>query len=285
MKRRIFRIKVHLRRFARRHPWLTFTIRSFMIFSAAFGGAYGFISGSRVEGSGYDPHAFAIGASFLFALACVGLATLSFRLRWVRQKMKKLALHNEALADRNWELQEAEQRARSLFESQGDLILLRDRDGRITFVNDAYCELAELPREKLVGSRFALTVLEQGDATIETSGTKVHDQKIATALGARWIAWREGLVRSDASAPSEMQSVGRDVTDRTDTERALGEARDHADAANRAKSRFLAMASHEIRTPLNGIIGMSGLLLDTPLTPEQTTYPGRSRPPATRCCR
>jgi PAS domain S-box-containing protein len=272
MKRRIFRIKVHLRRFARRHPWLTFTIRSFMIFSAAFGGAYGFISGSRVEGSGYDPHAFAIGASFLFALACVGLATLSFRLRWVRQKMKKLALHNEALADRNWELQEAEQRARSLFESQGDLILLRDRDGRITFVNDAYCELAELPREKLVGSRFALTVLEQGDATIETSGTKVHDQKIATALGARWIAWREGLVRSDASAPSEMQSVGRDVTDRTDTERALGEARDHADAANRAKSRFLAMASHEIRTPLNGIIGMSGLLLDTPLTPEQITY-------------
>jgi PAS domain S-box-containing protein len=268
----VFRIKIRIRRFERRHPRLTFVVRSFMIFSAAFGGAYGFIAGSRSEGSGYDPHAFAIGASFLFAIACVALATLSIRLRWMRKRMRKIALHNEALADRNWELKEAEERARSLFESQDDLIVLRDAAGSITFVNDAYCELAELPRSALIGSRFALNVLEQGDTALDVNGTRIHDQKIATALGPRWIAWREGLVRTDAGSPAEMQCVGRDVTDRTETERALGEARDHADAANRAKSRFLAMASHEIRTPLNGIIGMSGLLLDTPLTPEQMTY-------------
>jgi len=269
---RTFRIKLRLRRFGRRHPWLTFTLRSLMIFSVVFGAAYGFIAGSRTENSGYDPHAFAIGVAFLFAIACVALAAFSFRLRMLRKKMRSVALHNEALADRNWELQEAEQRARRLFESQGDLIVLRDAEGRITFVNDAYCELAQMPRASLIGTAFAFDVLEQGDTALEPNGTRMHDQRIEGPLGPRWIAWREGLVRNDAGEPAEMQSVGRDVTDRTESERALAEARDLADAGSRAKSRFLAMASHEIRTPLNGIIGMSGLLMDTPLTPEQTTY-------------
>jgi PAS domain S-box-containing protein len=269
---RFFRIRLHLRRFARRHRWLIGSIRSLVVFSAAFGGAYGFIVASRRENSGYDPNAFAVGASFLFAIACVGLATLSIRLRFLRKKMRKLALHNEALADRNWELQEAEQRARGQFESQSDLIVIRDADARITFVNDAYCQMAERPREALIGSRFAFQVLEQGDGARDPNGTRIHDQQIATRLGPKWIAWREGLVRSDAGQPAELQCVGRDVTDRTETERALAEARDLANAANHAKSRFLAMASHEIRTPLNGIIGMSSLLLDTPLTPEQSTY-------------
>ena len=266
----LVRFKLSLRRFSRRHPWISFSVRSFCILSATFGGAYGFITGSR--SADYDPNNFAIGASFLFAIACLALVTVSMRLRFLRQKMRKIALHNEVMADRNWELQEAEERARSLFESQGDLIVLRDADDRITFVNDAYCELARKPRTELIGSRFHLPVLEQGDSAIEPNGTRIHDQKIETALGPRWVAWREALVRFDAGAPAEMQFVGRDVTDRAETERALSDARDQADAANRAKSRFLAMASHEIRTPLNGIIGMSSLLLDTNLSPEQMTY-------------
>ena len=152
------------------------------------------------------------------------------------------------------------------------MIVRRDADGRITYVNDAFCALAGRARDELVGTAFTLPVLEQGATAHAADGTRIHDQKIAADAGARWIAWREVMVRSAALPGAEMQSVGRDVTDRVQAERALADARDQAETANRAKSRFLAMVSHEVRTPLNGILGMADLLRDTTLTPEQTTY-------------
>jgi len=152
------RFKLRIRRFARRHPLLTTIVRSFFIFSATFGGAYGFIAGSRSENSGYDANAFAIGASFLFALACLALATLSIRLRFLSRRLRKIALHNEALVDRNWELQEAEERARSLFEQQGDLIVMRDlmATGKLTPVIDKRYSLHEVPAAiQYLGERHA----------------------------------------------------------------------------------------------------------------------------------
>ena len=215
-----------------------------MIFSAAFGGAYGFVTGSRSENSGYDPARLrdrrelpvrarlrrAGDAEHAAALACA-------------RSCARSPLHNEALADRNWELKEAEERARSLFEQQGDLIVMRDRQRPHHLRQRRLLRSwPSRPREALIGTRFNFEVLEQGDSAIESNGTRIHDQKIATRARRALDRLARGLVRSDAGQPAELQCVGRDVTDRTETERALSEARDQADAANRAKSRFLAMA-------------------------------------------
>ena len=220
----------------------------------------------------YDPSSFAIGIAGLFAMLCGIMLMVMARNSRLRAELRAAKLRCEELADFTWELKEAEARAASLLEAQGDLIVRRDDEGRITYANDAFCALAGQSREALRGTTATLPVLEQGEISVLPDGTRVHDQKIETAGGPRWLAWRETVVFMEASGSGEVQSVGRDVTERTETGRALAEARDAAEAANRAKSRFLAMVSHEIRTPLNGILGMTGLLLDTPLTAEQTAY-------------
>ena len=216
----------------------------------------------------YDLTSYAIGGALLVAVCAV--IAFAFLRRASAAAMRALEARIEELSDRNWELRESEERARGLLEAQGDVIVRRDSSGRITYASDAFCALVDKTRAALIGSTLQLPVLEQGPVMVQPDGTRVHDQKIACGSAARWIAWREVAVRGEMA--TEVQSVGRDVTSRAEAERVLGLARDQAETANRAKSRFLAMVSHEIRTPLNGMLGMADLLLDTPLTPEQLTY-------------
>jgi PAS domain S-box-containing protein len=251
-------------------------VRAAVILSMSFAAAFGFLSGMRISAASYDPNLFAVGAAALFGAACGLIGILISIRRDLKAQTRELQERVEDLSDRNWELKEAEERARSFLEAQGDLIVRRDGGGRITYVNDAYCALVGLPRDELLGCTFVPAASETEKAALGADGTRAYDQKIVGADGPRWIAWREVVVRPPGQTPvrggTEVQSVGRDVTDRVEAERALCEARDQAEAASRAKSRFLAMVSHEVRTPLNGIIGMADLLLDTALTPEQTTY-------------
>jgi PAS domain S-box-containing protein len=249
---------------------LSLVVRALAITSMSFAAAFGFLSGATAPGAHYDPYAFAIGVAALFGAACGGMGILLSRVRQMKAELRGLEGRLDEAEDRHWEFKESQERAKSFFEAQGDVIVRRDGKGAITYANDAFCALAGRPREALLNTDFALPLEAQGETTTLADGTRVYDQKIAAAGGARWIAWREVTVRSDHV--SEMQSVGRDVTDRVSAERALADARDQAEAANRAKSRFLAMVSHEIRTPLNGILGMADLLGDTALAPEQATY-------------
>ncbi|MEO5358164.1 MAG: response regulator [Nitrospirae bacterium YQR-1] len=160
-------------------------------------------------------------------------------------------------------------------------VIITDIDGKIDFINPKFCEVTGYSRQEVTGKnpRF----LQSGKTSPEVyanlwetiragetwQGELLNKRKNGNYY---WNSITVSPIKDADGTITHYLSVNEDITQRKEVEEALRKAKEASEVANRAKSEFLANMSHEIRTPMNAIIGMSGLVLDTPLQPEQKEY-------------
>ena len=172
------------------------------------------------------------------------------------------------------ELQRQKQYYQSLLEVSPTAIVTTDPDHKVTSWNPAAETLFGYAREEAVGRNVDSLVAnteavhdeavqvnrqteEAGEVRLTTRRTRKDGSLVDVDVRAAPIRVGGELVG--------LYALYHDISE-------LQRAREQAEAATQAKSAFLAMMSHEIRTPMNAVIGMTGLLMDTELTPEQRSY-------------
>ena len=163
-----------------------------------------------------------------------------------------------------------------------DRIWLKDAHGVYLLSNPAHQRQHGLSQQQIVGKtapelfgdRYG-TGYREADLLAMASPTPLvyEDRLVNRETGAvQYYELVKVAMRDEGGRCTGLLGIARDITARKQTEADLIAARDAADAGHRAKAEFLANMSHEIRTPMNAVIGMSDLLLQTPLTAQQQEF-------------
>ena len=178
-------------------------------------------------------------------------------------------------------LLDSETRFRLLVQNASDLISVIDDDGSLRYVSPSAARITGFAPSELAALHLA-EVVHPEDLPLVLAAilSCVNRPEVLIRVEYRHLRKDGSYCYVESVGQNLLEEPGvfgillntRDVTDRKVAEEALLRQRAAAEAANQAKSLFLASMSHEIRTPMNAVIGMTSLLLDTGLTGEQHDY-------------